>query len=103
MESWAVRHHRQKWGHAGDKLVRVHCRLDRMKGTAHGGDDEQEEQYGRAKFGGDMRAAVSLVQRCLSDSALDAIADAVLGAKQAPVFVFPHPAFDDDDGDGSMA
>lgn len=98
----AAAHCRESWGHPGDGKVIVHSRLDHMKGTAYhdGRRAQYGAQYALAKRQGDMKAAVDLVQRCACEAALDAIADAVLGANSEPIIAFPHPSFDDEEADG---
>src|SRR5689334_4166195 len=95
------RHHREPWAaQPGDTCVYVHCRLDVMKGTAFRGSQriDLEQQYEDAKFRGDPKAAVNLIDRCISQEILDSLADAILYAPSDPIFVFPHPSFDDEDG-----
>jgi hypothetical protein len=98
-------HPREDWGHSGDRIVWVHNRLDVMKGTAHPRADNCNPslEYDQAKTAGDTKAAVTLVQRCVSERVLDAIAEAIIAANAEPIFAFPHPSFDDADADGFKA
>jgi hypothetical protein len=45
----------------------------------------------------DLDAAYSIVDRCIRQEVVDAIADVVGDCDRTPRLVFPHPSFDDDD------
>jgi hypothetical protein len=94
-----ARHSREPWTKQ-DRLAFVHCRVSEMKGTdsVYGARIAQfVEQHDRAKIHFDRNAALDIVERCISQAVLDELAELVFYTRAEPVFVFPHPAFDDED------
>lgn len=99
-----VEHPREPWGHPGDAQIIVCCKTAELKGSIpYKGNSEIRPKYKSAKFDFDMAAAFDLVEALVTDEALDKIADFIVNAApKAPIFVFPHPAFDDEDGVGNQ-
>jgi len=98
-----ARHTRLPWEAFGRSQTVVHCPLPRLRGevSPRGALRKRHaEDYRRAKFEFDMPAAVTAMERCLDEPALDRIADAFLSTPTTPRLVLPHPAFDDDDAIG---
>jgi hypothetical protein len=99
-------HERQPWGHAGDNLTFVHCKLDVMKGTAQfRKEDEvaakaQKVLYDQAKHYNNQDAAAEIVERAINQDKINMLVDLVESSEAPPIIVFPHPSFDDDEADG---
>jgi hypothetical protein len=99
----SVDHPRQPWKALGASSTIVHCALEILKGTAESLGSKRPAyalSYGAAKKKFNLEAAADVVERCISGDALDRLVDAILRADKAPIFVIPHPAFDDEDGVG---
>lgn len=100
-----VNHSRLAWGATIHRDIIIHSRLDSLLGTWAGYLPEQKARiadlYDRAKFKFDMEAAFDLVEAVIDEQSLDAIADVIVKAGTAPIFVYPYPAFDDDDAVGA--
>ena len=109
MMSWSesgdvsVSHSREPWGGLIAPKTIVHCQLERLKGTAsslgrQGIAYAAAYQAAKSKFRIEM--ALDIVERCASGDALDRLADVVVECGAAPIFVLPHPPFDDEQGIG---
>lgn len=94
-----VSHPRENWGRDEESATLVHCRLGRLKGKDYTGARRREYSaaYEAAKLGFDLDAAFSIMDRCVDNRVTDAIVDAMIAQPSAPVIVYPHPNFDDDD------
>jgi len=109
----AAPHLREPWGHPGDGKVIVHSTLSDIKGTTPlkkenlGELDHRKPLYKAAKYQNDMDAAVQLVDECVCEEKIELVvehvASAITQSSQTPRIVFPHSAFDDEDGDGGAA
>jgi hypothetical protein len=101
-------HERQPWGHAGDDRVIVHCQLSLLNGTLQMRKEEldwskrQKQLYDKAKYYNDHDAAAELVERCVDEKKITAIAELVARSVTRPIIVFPHPSFDDEAADGHL-
>src|SRR5581483_7666030 len=97
-----VEHPREPWGQAGDSQVLVHCRLDALKGTDQHEQHTYRVAYNAAKFQFNLDVAFEIVERCADESVIDTMVDVMMNCDRIPRLVFPHPAFDDDDGVGNQ-
>lgn len=92
-------HHRCAWPACGCEEVLVHGRLDVLQGTSQGLGDSRKKiarAYARAKTLNDMAAALDLVDMIYSAQIEDALAERIVAGGRLPIFVSPHPAFDDE-------
>lgn len=96
-----VAHPREDWGHGTHEDLIIHARWDALKGT--GADDDANlkkevlEKYQAAKFQYDQDAGFELVESLVAEDKINELADIVFYSDKSPLFVFPYPAFDDDD------
>lgn len=95
----SVTHPRQPWDRSLDILVNADLDL-LYRGGAFVRRRTGRAIYSAAKFEFDHEAAMSVVKRCVRDEVIDSLVDKVLLEARMPQIVFPHPAFDDDDGVG---
>lgn len=97
-----VQHPREHWDAKNCRSIIVHSRWDQLKGTFAGYDKRQRKKYqaayATAKRQRNFPRAFDVVERCLSDRAMDELADIVFYSEQIPILVFPHLPFDDEDG-----
>lgn len=89
-----VAHPREPWDAHSRAGVSIHASLDDLRGRTAA----EKAAYISAKQEFNVSAAFDIIERIRNDEALDKIVDAVIAADTAPIFVYPYPAFDDDDG-----
>ncbi len=92
-------HLRAAWSGSQCRVVHVHGRLERLKGSSDGrGGKAQDiaDAYLRAKTDNDLPAAFDLVDLLWDSRAADALADLIFERGVSPIWIFPTPAFDDD-------
>lgn len=84
---------------ACDSII-VHGPLAVLKGDQEGlriKKSDAAKAYQAAKFSNDMSAAMDLVDMVWDEGKEDAIIDRLMDAGKRPIYVLPHPAFDDED------
>lgn len=85
--------------------VIVHGSLAVLKGEKEGlrlKKGEAAKAYQAAKFSNDMSAAMDLVDMVWDETKEEALIDRLMDTGLRPIYVLPHPAFDDEDAiDGS--
>lgn len=94
-----AKHPRSPWPPRGCEVVLVHGRLDVLQGTSQGlGADKKKvaAAYARAKAMNDMEAAFDLVDMLYSDPIEDQLVDRIMAGGKVPIFLSPHPSFDDE-------
>lgn len=94
-------HPRQPWRLPADSEALVHCKLEHLKGTdpAYGNQKATYQlAYNKAKTTFDVDVALDIVERCINEHVVDALADVIFYTRKAPILVFPHLPFDDEDG-----
>jgi hypothetical protein len=101
----SVDHPRAPWVAYGRSSTVVHCRTELLKGTAASlgpvGRAQTAALYRAAKFKFNMSSAFDLVERVVSDEAMDRLIDVIMPhLASRPLFVVPHPVFDDEDNVG---
>lgn len=82
----AASHLREPWDKFADKVI-IHDRWDSLKNL---------EGYEEAKRQNNYEAAVHVVQKCISNEAIDRIVDIYVGLDKELKIVRPLPSFDDE-------
>jgi hypothetical protein len=93
-------HPRAPWRLPQDGQALVHCKLERLKGTDPSYGNQKATYrlaYAKAKTTFDVEVALDIVERCIQENVIDALADVIFYTRKAPILVFPHLPFDDED------
>lgn len=92
-----VNHPREPWGQSDAEII-VHGPLNALKGKKA---TDERKRYIAAKREFDLEAAFDVVERTVSQAALDTIVAHVIAAGCKARIVMPHPEFDDEDNPGA--
>jgi hypothetical protein len=94
-----VDHPREPW-RPSDETAFINCRITQLEGTDHTYSAQRRSDYSdaytRAKVAFDKDAALDIVERCKNEDTIDRLADIICHNAQDPIYVFPHPAFEDE-------
>lgn len=92
-------HEREPWNLPICAKALVHTKLSVFQGTEERGMEKSKiaKLYNSAKTESDFESATKLVDIIWKQDVEDALVNLVLEGGIAPIIVFPHPGFDDDD------
>lgn len=97
-----VEHAREPWDDRRCREIIVHSKWDCLKGTSQDYSPRQRERfqngYMSAKRTFNLSRAFEAVERCISEQAMDQLADVILDCDRTPMLVFPHLSFDGEHG-----
>jgi hypothetical protein len=97
----SVSHSRAPWGPSGDEWTFVNGRIDQVNGNNRDYGDLKRDYYrtylaAKHEFG--MKSAYEIIDRCVKPEVVTSLAQVVSKLDPRPMLIFPHPAFDDEEG-----
>jgi hypothetical protein len=97
----SVSHSRAPWGPSGDEWTFVNGRIDQVNGDNRDYGDLKRDYYrtylaAKHEFG--MKSAYEIIDRCVKPEVVTSLAQVVSKLDPRPMLIFPHPAFDDEEG-----
>ena len=96
-----VSHLRAPWGPSGDEWTFVNSRLDQVNGYYKDYGELKKDYYRAylaAKHEFNMKYAYEIIDRCVKSEVITSLAQVVLKLNRRSMLIFPHQAFDDEDG-----